>query len=422
VRRVLFIAYPFPPMGGGGVQRTLSFVRHLPAQGILPVVLTGDAPERYWAQDESLLAKVPPAVEVLRVPDRALGTARRLLRRAAPAGARPTLDRLLDLPDRQATWWPAATRAALRRARQGDLHGIYSTSSPWTDHLVARAVARRTGLRWVADFRDPWTLNQTFDPLTPGHRALHARWEAAVLAEADAVVANTEANRAALEAHFPAARGKTAVIPNGWEPEEVADLPGPPAGGPLVLGYAGSFYRGYQPDAFYRHLKAALAARPELQVHLRMCGKTEQAEALRQAGLHSIAEERGYLPQAEALAHLAQSHAVLLILPPSATPSGWVPQKLYVYLALGRPVVAVCPPGEARDLLTAAGGRHLILDPDDAEGGPRLASWLAKLAAEPQAPAGFRPEVVARYDRRALAAQLAGLLAGSRRPAQQGPA
>ncbi|MCB9645353.1 MAG: glycosyltransferase [Deltaproteobacteria bacterium] len=410
MRRVLVVAYQFPPMGGGGVQRTLSFVRHLPEQGILPVVLTAAQPERYWAQDPSLLARIPDGVEIIRASDRALFTVRRALRRALPASARPRLDQLLDLPDRQATWWPAATVAALQRARRGDLDAVYSTSAPWTDHLVARALVRRTGLRWVADFRDPWTQNQTFVAATPLHRALQERWEAAVLAEADAVVANTHANAAALAARFPQAAGKTDVLPNGWESDELRGLPAPPPGGPLVIGYAGSFYPGYQPDAFYRHLKAALGAAPGLQVNLRMCGKTEQADAIRQAGLQGVVEERGYLPQAEALAHLAASHAVLFVLPPTEGRSGWVPQKLYVYLALGRPVVAVCPPGEARDILREAGGNSLVLDPDDPDGGPRLAGWLTELAARRTAPAGFEPQVVARYDRRALTARLAALL------------
>ena len=90
----------------------------------------------------------------------------------------------------------------------------------------------------------------------------------------------------------------------------------------------------------------------------------------------------GYLPQRAALAALGGCHAVIVVLPESSVPLGWVPQKLYVYLRLGRPILAVVPPGEARDLIAGAGGPHLIVDPRDVgQAGARVAEWLRRRPA-----------------------------------------
>ncbi|CAN0588191.1 unnamed protein product, partial [Laminaria digitata] len=193
-------------------------------------------------------------------------------------------------------------------------------------------------------------------------------WERAIASQADVVIANTELNRQQTVKAFPEASAKIVSIPNGWEPSDFVDLPQPPKEGPTTIGYAGSFYPGYQPSAFYKNLRGAVDLSPELKDNLRVsfCGNTHQAEAAAQAGLSQLVHEAGYLPQGEALAHVARSHAVLLVLPDAEGRSGWVPQKLYIYLRLQRPIIAICPPGEARDILEAAGGRQLILQPSEA--------------------------------------------------------
>jgi hypothetical protein len=89
-----------------------------------------------------------------------------------------------------------------------------------------------------------------------------------------------------------------------------------------------------------------------------------------------------------------------------------VPQKLYVYLRLGRPVLAICPPGEAADLVAAAGGGSLVVDPADPEGHLALRPWLERLARGELAGLAPDPAVVRRFDRRVLAERLAQALGG----------
>lgn len=203
--KVLLISYYYPPMGGAGVQRALKLSKYLGDFGVEPVVLAGHDPG--YTRDESLLAEVPAGVRVLRIEHRSL--MQRLLARraatvaprsaAAPAAASrsPWLrDTLLGayaatrFPDEQAGWAKRAFEPALALLRDERIELIFSTAPPMSAHALAARLARRSGLPWVADYRDLWTDNPGY--LAPGwRRAIDQRTEAAWLKRAAGVVTVT---------------------------------------------------------------------------------------------------------------------------------------------------------------------------------------------------------------------------------------
>ena len=165
-RRILMLAYFFPPLGGAGVQRSLKFARYLPAEGWDPTVVTVRSQD-YWMADATLAAEIGATTEVIRT---ASFTGLTLLRRltprhsggsGAPRRSTRTIGRLRALsgwvlvPDSYVGWTPYAWRAALEAHRRRPFDAIYTTSSPDSAHLAGRTLARRLGLPWVADFRDP---------------------------------------------------------------------------------------------------------------------------------------------------------------------------------------------------------------------------------------------------------------------------
>lgn len=413
MKAVVIIAYLFPPAGGGGVQRTLGFVKHLPRHGWRPLVVAADQP-RYWAKDESLLADVPPEAEVHRVADPGWLRPLDLVRRFLPGEARRALDGLAYVPDRQIGWLPLALAQGLLLGKRHRAQAIFSTSTPYTDHLVGLGLHRALGLPWVADFRDPWTQNQTFAPATPAHAAAHRTLERMVYADADLIVANTALNRAALYRDFPATRDKTIHLPNGWDGDDFAGLvlrPRRPP--PFVFGYAGSFYPGYGPEHLFALLGKLKDADPALaqKVGLRFFGQTGKMAV--PPWLEPHTEVYGYLERSQAIAGLADCDASLVMIPPEPSPSGWVPQKLYQALRLGRPILALVPEGEVASLVRAAGGGSLVLDPTSPDAASSLARWL-RARLEGPGP-NFDAQVVARFDRanqaRTLAEQLDRLVA-----------
>lgn len=411
VRDVLVLAYAFPPLGGGGVHRTLSFVRHLLSHGWRATVISAGGDSGYWAMDETLLSRVPEEVRVLRVPEGPLGAGVRWIRRLVPRAVRPLFDRSVFFPDRYVSWVPNALLTALRISKSRDFDALYSTGGPWSDHLAALLVERLRGFPWVADFRDPWTQSSFFRAATPVHARAHRALERAVYERADRIVLNTASHLAMVERDFPSARSKAVHIPNGWEPEELEGLPAPEPGRmKRRIVYAGSFYPGRGPDRFYALLRRAIASsdRGDLQRRLTVdfYGKTEQQDAI-PADLRDLITEHGYVSQREALEALARADATLVVMPEGER-TGFVPGKLYNQLRIGRPILAVTPPGDTADLVREAGGGSLVLDPRDGDAVVRLARWLEALVEGELAP--LDPRVAARFDRTKLAADLAAQL------------
>jgi hypothetical protein len=146
LRRVLMIAYHFPPVrGSSGIQRTVRFARWLPELGWEPIILTAH-PRAYEATVEDAANEVQPGMVVCRA--FALDAARHL----SIAGRYPDW---LALPDRWSSWWLGAVPAGLSLIRRLRPDAIWSTHPLATAHRIGATLHRLTGLPWVADFRDP---------------------------------------------------------------------------------------------------------------------------------------------------------------------------------------------------------------------------------------------------------------------------
>src|SRR5438128_8228914 len=169
-KRVLMVAYLFPPIANSGTQRPLKFAKYLTSCGWEPIVLTADRPPNEQI-DPRLLHEVPADIRVLRVPmlNERVGD---LLGRSLPVGASARsrfatgiswrLRERWQRPDLYALWRPTARRAAVRAFREIGFDVVYATGFPWTSLLIGRDVSHATGCPLVADFRDPWVADELF--------------------------------------------------------------------------------------------------------------------------------------------------------------------------------------------------------------------------------------------------------------------
>lgn len=407
------VAYVFPPLGGGGVHRTLGFARHLLGHGWRSTVLCAREDSTYWARDASLVKQVPDAVRVEPVAEGRAELAYRATRRLMPGRLGRAYQRTVLVPDRQVTWLAPALARGRQILAEGRTQAVYSTGGPWTDHLVGLGLKRRFGLPWVADFRDPWTQSELFAPASPMHRRLCERLEQAVLREADHVVVNTPVQLDRLLEACPEVRGKASCITNGFDEQDFEGLLRPPRDdGKLVIAYAGSLYPGRDGGAFFGLLERWLAAGgPHAErLQLRLYGMVEDAAGRLPPRLRAQAQVQGYLPQHEAFSALAAADAVLMTMPDSQGPVGFIPGKLFPLLRLGKPILAPCGPGPAADLLRDSGLSTCVFDPRAPDAGSILATWLEELAQGRLRDRPHGAEGAARYERRALTAQLAEVL------------
>lgn len=352
----------FPPMGGGGVYRPLSFVRHLPEHGWRITVVTpaGDA---YWIRDESLVERVPADTRVIRTQTwsgqawlsrgrRGRASAKRssrgfgVVRRVASA---------VMLPDSYVGWVPFAVRAALEVIETDHVDALYSTSPPESTHLAGFKVHRASGLPWVADFRDPWMNLHLLDTPSLLHREMHRRMEKRVVTNAGVVVVTTMWNERALRAVYPSAN--VVRISNGYEGGEMTGSDTVPAAAPLRIVHAGMLTQRRSATPFLEALARVVAADATLRgaIEVQFIGPREDANerSAERLGLSGMVAFQDTMPHAGALRAQRAAHVLLLVKHADSRYDGLVPGKLYEYIGLCRPVLALAPPGEARDLVTS---------------------------------------------------------------------
>lgn len=196
-KRVLIISYYWPPTGGSGVQRWVKFAKYLPSEGWQPVIYTPLNPEAITV-DESLISEIPPEVEVIK---RKIFEPYNIYRaltgkkgRTAQSGEVNPINSQkksftqkvsmwirgnMFIPDPRCFWIGPSVRFLKKYLKEHPVDVIVSTGPPHSMHLIARKVARSTGIPWVADFRDPWTKMFYFKhlALSPWAERKHARLE-----------------------------------------------------------------------------------------------------------------------------------------------------------------------------------------------------------------------------------------------------
>ncbi len=446
MKRLLYIAFFFPPLGGAGVQRTLKFVRYLPESGWSAVVLTSQA--RYWMHDPSLLAEIGPDARILRAPfwgSRFLGGSRPGIAAKPQSTAPRSLGRIrimrkaagaLLVPDAYVGWTIPAGRMARHALGAERFDALLTTSSPDSAHLLGRALKRRTGLPWIADFRDPWTRRLAYNPPTRLHDRIHRALESACLREADRVIVTSEETRRDfLERNPGLDPGKIVVITNGYDESDFA------AAGELLrrergsdagteVDAAGSGEIGSEPGPEPILHAGQLNPERPLAPYLaglhrfvtRNPGRAMQARTLflggfydqnvqeaRRSGLEGLVRFEAGRPHVSSVAALLRARILLLLERDDDRGRLILPGKIFEYLRAGRPILAVVPRGGAADRLVRDSGAGIVADPGDPDAvSAAIGELLDRTAGRP--PESADPSRYAAFERRSLARRLSEVL------------
>lgn len=380
MKRVLIITYYWPPNGGAGVYRWLKLSKLLSEHGWQPVIYTPENPELV-ADDPGLLKDVRSDIEVVKRPitepfnlyKRFTGRSTKekvqvgFLNEKKQGGWKEDFALWVRsnffIPDARVWWVRPSVKFLKEYLKQHPVDAIISTGPPHSMHLIALGLKRALGVKWIADFRDPWTDIDFYAQLklTRWADAKHKRLEGEVLREADRVFC--------VSWHWADDLKKLGakhveVITNGYDPD---DLPTPPepVDDAFSLVHIGSLSPSRNAPELWKALKKLCDEDPDFSAKfkLRFVGPVDHtiADSVAEAGLGAHLERTGRVTHEAAMRHIQRARALLLLVNDTPNLMGILPGKLFEYVSTGRPILGVGPvEGDVSRVLDQA--PHAVID------------------------------------------------------------
>jgi glycosyltransferase involved in cell wall biosynthesis len=356
MRDVLVIAYYFPPLGMGGVQRTFKFCKYLPRFGWNPIVLTVKD-IAYFAHDFTPLREVP--TEIYRT--ESLDPLRLALffRRQSIRDSGKRWSSLLSwflIPDSKSPWLPFLINGAKALMREREISLIFATFPPATSLVAGTLLKKHCGRPFVMDLRDP--LRYGLSQPTFLHSSLIGLLTRKLVEAADGIVT------AYPPAELEGAAEKVTVIPNGFDPEDFSERD--KMDDRFLIVHTGTLTRKRNGLPFLRTLRELVESGriDRSRVRVKLVGWIDPvyADAIESEGLADMVETIAYASHGESVAYLMSSS--LLWLPAGA---GEIPGKAYEYLGSGKPILATAPEGDCAELIRTTGS-GIVSRPDDQDG------------------------------------------------------
>jgi glycosyltransferase involved in cell wall biosynthesis len=360
-KKLLIITYYWPPAGGPGVQRWLKFVKYLPDFGVQSIVYIPENPT-YPIIDEALINEVSEKAIILKhkifEPYQFASMFSKNKTKKISSGIIPNqkkqsfLDKVFlwirgnfFIPDARVFWVKPSVRFLEKYILENEIDTIVTSGPPHSLHLIGLELKQKFGVKWFADFRDPWTTIGYHKSLRLSNYAVkkHKALEHQVLNTADTIIVTSKTTKTKFQA---ITNRPIAVITNGYDTEngvkEALDSK-------FTLAHIGSFLSERNPKILWESLVELINELPDFKTHLeiKLIGAVSQEvlETITQFELKSYLNNLGYVSHSEAIAHQRKSQVLLLIEINSDDTKSIIPGKLFEYMVSGRPIVAIGPNG-----------------------------------------------------------------------------
>lgn len=393
LKRVLIIAYFFPPLGGAGVQRTLKFVKYLREFGWEPIVITcGD--NEYDVYDSTLSYEIPKGVNIIRIDDNLSDSKfvdKKLIQQNINLYYGLVEDEVLIydyiaqfksistneirefiLPDKYIRWANEVLKSLENIIDISNIDLIYSTGSPYSDHIIGYYLKKKYNKPWVTDFRDEWTNNGFSEYV---HTSLKYRieyeLEKKIVNLSDKVLVTTPVSKQNYIEIFNLNSCKTNVITNGFDEEDFKDLKKNSKNKRFKIIHNGSLYGKRIPDIFiqciYELINDKLINENEIEV-IFIGSHNINIQQLNEYNLFNNIKFISYRDHAESLKLSNEADVLLLIVGNDENCIQYYPGKMFEYFRLGKSIISLSPTNSATSRLLSNIKRGYNIEYSDLEG------------------------------------------------------
>lgn len=358
-KKLLIITYYWPPAGGPGVQRWLKFVKYLPEFNVQPIVYIPENPT-YPIIDNGLESEVSEKAVILKnkitEPYGLASFFGKSKTKRISSGIIPNqkkqsfLEKALlwvrgniFIPDARFLWVKPSVSYLKKYIQENNIDTIVTSGPPHSLHLIGLQLQKDLGVKWFADFRDPWTTIGYHKALKLSSYAekKHKALEKEVLNSADTIIVTSKTTKTEFEA---LTSRPIEVITNGYDVEKIEKQP---LDEKFTLAHIGSFLSDRNPEMLWQVLQELVAENPGFRndFRLKLIGATSQEvlDTIASFHLNDYVQNLGYVPHKEAVEHQRKSQVLLLIEINSEVTKSIIPGKLFEYMVSERPIIAIGP-------------------------------------------------------------------------------
>ncbi len=428
------------------MQRALKFARYLPGFGWRPIIVTVRNYERY-PFDPELLRQIPEEAKVIRTfslePTKIFkfirsrydkirhlyGGAKRRdtsidFERISRDSWGAKLNNLIFIPDNKIGWLPSTVISILRQIKKDDFDAIFSTSPPFTSHLIGFILKCIFKKPWIVDFRDLWVLNPWTKPPTKFHSNLSRYIEQKVLKCADKILTVSDQLGEDLKSSYSDVDPKKIVtIPNGYDHDDF-EIENIGSTQKFTIGYVGTLYLSYAGRSPYHFLTALGQLKDQIpnldsEMVVTFVGDIDRQNSkiirglVSQFNLGNMINCTSTVPHKRAIAWMNRFDVLLFLVGKAGqgcpSSKGCLSGKLFEYLAVQKPILALVEEGPVSDLIKVCKS-GIIVDPENV--GEIKEAILSYYNAYKRGELKIQPDrqIIVRFERKELTKQLAGIL------------
>ncbi len=407
-RRCLLITYYFPPTGGGGVQRVTKWVKYASQSGWQFTVITAEENVNTIERDASLLKEIPASTQIIRIPFTFLA---QTSKNSRSTYVKRWLSALFFIPDSRKKWVQQAWPVIAQQLQKQKFDLILISLPPYSLAYLIKPLKQKFDVPVGVDLRDPWTLNPYKIHPTPVHRWLDWRIEKKSLEQTDFGISAYQRLLNYYKSKLSRfEENRWLYLPNGFDEEDFKTITNKVdplfAKNTFNIGFSGTIYSHLNhPTPLFKALKILKQNWPNQAAKIQFVHVGKAHINLKKLavkyGLHKQVHSIGYLPHQQALSKLNQMEALCFILDDKNRRSSFtIGGKVYEYLRLKKPILALVPPqGEAADLIRQTNSGVVISPQNTAKIASTLKNWL-------QAKPSFRFTNIELFERKYQVQQL----------------